>query len=344
MPFEPSRYEPLFTGGHRQTLYAWARPRRFPDLPPPVERHFDVAADARVLAHCHWHADAPAQPTLVLLHGLEGSSIAHYMRGISDKAWKAGWNVVRLNQRNCGGTEHLSRGLYHSGLTHDPLFVIRELIERDGIRAIAVAGYSLGGNLTLKLAGELGEVAPPELKAICAVSPTMDLARCVEALERRPNVVYQWNFVRNLKARMRRKSAAFPGLYALEALRRVWTVRQFDEAYTAPHHGFRDAADYYHRASALRVIDRIRVPALVITADDDPFVPVAPFHDPAVRGNANVTVVITPHGGHCAFLERATSEYDGYWAEREIVRFAAAHAAARPTAGRTQDLCRTLRA
>ena len=107
------------------------------------------------------------------------------MGGMADKAWARGWNVVRLNQRNCGDTEHLSRGLYHSGLTHDPLFVMRELIARDGIRAIAVAGYSLGGNLTLKLAGDLGDSAPPELKAVCAVSPTMDLAVCVKALERR---------------------------------------------------------------------------------------------------------------------------------------------------------------
>jgi predicted alpha/beta-fold hydrolase len=318
-------FRPRFRNGHLQTLYAWAKPRRFPALPAPVARYFDVAPDARVLAHCHWHDEAPAHPTLILLHGLEGSSQAHYMAGISDKAWAAGWNVVRLNQRNCGNTEHLSRGLYHSGLTHDPLFVMRELIERDGIRAIAVAGYSLGGNLTLKLAGELGDAAPPELKAVCAVSPTIDLAVCVDALERRSNLAYEFNFVRNLKARMRRKAAAFPDAFDLEPLARVWTVRGFDETYTAPHHGFRDAADYYHRASALRVIDRIRVPALVLTSEDDPFVPSSPFRDPAVGGNAHVRLVITPHGGHCAFLEHAGDGYDGYWAEREIVRFVTAH-------------------
>jgi predicted alpha/beta-fold hydrolase len=325
--FEPSEYRPLFKGGHKQTLYAWARRRRYPRLPAPVARHFDVAPDARVLAHCHWHGRRELHPTLLLLHGLEGSSYAHYMCGIAEKAWLAGWNVVRLNQRNCGNTEHLSRGLYHSGLTHDPLFVMREIIETEGSQAVAVAGYSLGGNLTLKLAGELGADAPPELKAVCAVSPTMDLALCVEALERRSNLAYEFNFVRNLKARMRRKAAAFPGDYVIDRLSHVWTVRQFDEAYTAPHHGFADAADYYHRASALRVLDRIRIPALIITAEDDPFVPPAPFRDPVATGNPNVTVVITPHGGHCAFLERAdaASGYDGYWAEREIVRFATAH-------------------
>jgi uncharacterized protein len=319
-------YVPLFTGGHKMTLYAWGKPRHFPRLPAPVPRYFDVAADARVLAHCHWQPEPWRHPTIVLLHGLEGSSIAHYICGISDKAWAAGWNVVRLNQRNCGGTEHLSRGLYHSGLTHDPLFVIRELIDVDGISSIAVAGYSLGGNLTLKLAGELGAAAaPPELKAVCAVSPTMDLAVCVDALERKSNVLYEWNFVRNLKARMKRKAELVPDVFSLEPLRAVRSVRQFDEAYTAPHHGFRDAADYYHRASAMRVIDKIRVPALILTAADDPFVPPAPFRDPIVTGNPALTVIVTDHGGHCGYIERASPGYDGYWAEREIVRFVDNH-------------------
>jgi predicted alpha/beta-fold hydrolase len=318
--FEPSAYQPLYLSGHVQTVYAWARPRAFPRLPPPVTRFFDVAPDARVLAHCHWHRNPATHPALLLLHGLEGSSAAHYMGGMADKAFAAGWNVLRLNQRNCGETEHLSRGLYHSGLTNDPQVVLRELVEVDGIAAVAIAGYSLGGNLTLKLAGELGD-SFPALKAVCAVSPTMDLAVCVKALERRSNIAYEFNFVRRLKARMRRKAALFPDDYSLAQLGRVWTVRQFDEAFTAPHHGFRDASDYYYRASAMRVIDRIRVPALILTAEDDPFVPVDPFRDPSVAGNPFVTVVVTRHGGHCAFVEKGTGEYDGYWAEREVVRF-----------------------
>jgi len=326
--FKASDYRPLYRNGHVQTIYAWAKPRTFPRLPPPAPRFFDVAPDARVLAHCHWHPEPAQHPALLLLHGLEGSSTAHYMGGIADKAFAAGWNVVRLNQRNCGETEHLSRGLYHSGLTNDPLFVLRELIDRDAINAVAVAGYSLGGNLALKLAGELGD-SLPALKAVCAVSPTMDLAVCVKALERRSNIAYEFNFVRRLKARLRRKAAIFPHEYSLEELGRVWTVRQFDEAFTAPHHGFRDASDYYHRASAMRVIDRIRVPALILTAKDDPFVPVDPFHEPSVANNPYVNVVITPNGGHCAFVERRCGDYDGYWAEREVVRFATAPAVTR---------------
>ena len=311
-------------GGHRMTLYTWGRPRRFPRLPPPMRRYFDVAPDARVLAHCHWQPSAATRPTLLALHGLEGSSAAHYMRGLADKAFAADLNVVLLNQRNCGDTEHLSRGLYHSGLSSDPAAVIRELTEVDGLRAVAVVGYSLGGNLGLKLAGT---TPPGVLRAVCAISPTMDLARCVDALERRQNAIYQWNFVRNLKRRMRRKARVLPGLFNLDALDRIRTVREFDDAFTAPHHGFRDAADYYHRASSLRVVDRIETPTLIISAEDDPFVPPGQFRDATVAANPNVATAITRHGGHCGFYADSTPGFDGYWAEQTAIDFARRHLA-----------------
>src|SRR5688572_27880846 len=153
-PLEPSgttgtrgTYTPLkkWAGPHRMPLYAWARKRPLGSLPKAEPRYFNVAADARVLAHCNWQPDRVASPTLLALHGLEGSSEAQYMRGLADKAFAAGFNVVRLNQRNCGGTEHLSQGLYHSGLTADPRFVLNELRERDRLPVFGVAGYSLGG-------------------------------------------------------------------------------------------------------------------------------------------------------------------------------------------------------
>ncbi|MGH9315341.1 MAG: YheT family hydrolase [Vicinamibacterales bacterium] len=332
------------------TLYAWGRPRRFPRLTDPVIRYFDVApaedGPARVLAHCHWQDDPRSAPALVGLHGLEGSSSAHYMRGLAAKAWDAGFSVILLNQRNCGGTEHLSSGLYHSGLTGDPRRVLEEMIALDRLSSIVVAGYSLGGNLALKLAGEYGGEAPPALKGIAAISPVVELGACVRALERRENFLYQWNFVRNLKSRMRRKDRAWPGRFDLGALGGVRTVRAFDDAFTAPFWGFRDADDYYHRASALRVADRIRLPALVITAEDDPFVPTAPFREPALARNPHVKLVVTPHGGHCAFVGDPTSpDDDGYWAERAIVAFAREITSARPSsAARTPDPSPALRA
>ena len=309
--------------GHVMTLYAWGRPRRFPLLPPPEDRYFDVEAGTRVLAHCHWQSGRCAHPALLALHGLEGSSSAHYMRGLAAKAFARGFNVILLNQRNCGGTEEFSEGLYHSGLTADADHVIREITSKDEVRQIVVAGYSLGGNLALKLAGDYGDRPPRELRGVCAVSPVIELATCVEALERRQNIAYEWNFVRGLKARMRRKARSHPQRFRVDCLGEVRTVRQFDEMFTAPHFGFNGASDYYHRASAMRVVDRIRVPALVIVAGDDPFVPVAPFRDPRVTSNTNIRLVVTRHGGHCGFVTAATGDSDGYWAEDRIVEFAA---------------------
>jgi predicted alpha/beta-fold hydrolase len=308
------------------TLYGWGNPRYFPGLTTPTIRYFDVDHDARVLAHCHWQRDPWEHPTLLLLHGLNASSDAHYMKGIAAKAFARGINVIRLNQRNCGNTEHLSAGLFHSGLTHDAKFVIDELTEVDGLPAIAVAGYSLGGNLALKLAGEHGDHPPQALRAVAAVSPILEISPCVRALERTGNVIYQWNFVRDLKRRMRRKAEFWPGRFDLTRLRFVRTVRQFDELYTAPHFGFKDAEDYYHRASAMRVVDRIRVPALVITAEDDPFVPAEPFRDSRVADNPYVTLKLSACGGHCAFVGPRNGSDDGYWAESQIVEFVLAHA------------------
>ena len=336
---------PSLVDGHRMTVFGWGNPRYFPRLPAPTVRYFDVDADARVLAHCHWQPLPWTHPTLLLLHGLNASSDAHYMKGIASKAFARGINVIRLNQRNCGGTERLSAGLFHSGLTADARHVIEELVAIDGLPAVTVAGYSLGGNLALKLAAEYGDAPPPALRGVAAVSPIIEIAECVRALERRENALYQWNFVKDLKARMRRKDRFWPGRFDLGLLAAVRTVREFDDAYTAPHFGFKDAADYYHRASAMRIIDRIHVPALVIAAEDDPFVPPQPFRDRKVTGNPHIQLALSEHGGHCAFVGPASGEDDGYWAEGRIVDFveregrassAPTHPGALSTAERTQ--------
>jgi predicted alpha/beta-fold hydrolase len=322
-PFVP---HPRLKNGHLMTIFGWGRRRQFPRLPPPEIRYFDVAPDTQVLAHCHWHTDRARRTTLIALHGLNGSSDAHYMRGLAEKAFAAGMNVVRLNQRNCGDTEHLAPGLFHSGLTGDARHVIEELADTDRVERIAVAGYSLGGNLALKLAGEYGDSPHPALVGVAAVSPILEISLCVRALERPSNFIYEWNFVKDLKRRMRRKEQVRPGQFDLSKLSSVRTVREFDEVYTAPHFGFLDAEDYYHRASAMRVIDKVRVPALIITAEDDPFVPAAPFRDPKVTGNPHVTLALSRHGGHCGFFADGEGRYDGYWAEQQIVEFTATHA------------------
>jgi uncharacterized protein len=321
-PFIPHR---RLEHGHVMTIWCWAA-RRDIALPTREARLFQVTPDTQVLAHCYWQPERKKRPTLLALHGLEGSSDAHYMHGLAGKALKAGFNAVLLNQRNCGGTESLGPGLYHSGLIEDAVFVMRELGSTDGIDRVVVAGYSLGGNLALRLAGTHMPSDLPSLKAVCAVSPVLDLEECVRALERGSNFVYQWNFVRNLKARMRRKNACFPGRFDVSRLGSIRTVRQFDAAFTAPYFGFASAEDYYHRASALRVVEHIQIPTLVITAEDDPFVPARSFSDPKLTGNPNITVVVTKQGGHCGFLgEKDGQDDDGYWAERSIIEFARAN-------------------
>ena len=307
------------------TLYGWGNPRYFPRLPAPTVRYFDVAPRTRVMAHCHWQQDPLERPTILALHGLNGSSDSHYMKGLASKAYARGMNVVRLNQRNCGNTEHLSAGLFHSGLTEDARHVIEELSGVDGLRSIAVAGYSLGGNLALKLAGEYGDHPPSVLSSVAAVSPIIEIGECTRALERRENILYEWNFVRELKKRMERKERFWPGLFDLSTLKAIRTVRQFDNAFTAPHFGFADAEDYYYRCSAMRVADRIRVPALVITAEDDPFVPPGPFHSEVLAANRHIELHITEHGGHCGFVGPRTGDDDGYWAENQIVSFVERH-------------------
>ena len=183
----------------------------------------------------------------------------------------------------------------------------------------------MGGNLILKMAGELGEAAPRELRGILAVCPTLDLAACVDAIARPENRLYQWHFVRHLKLRMRRKAKLFPGQFDLNGMRRVRTMREFDEAITAPCCGYRNAADYYERASAIRAAHRIAVPTLILTSKDDPVVPFESFDCPEIRGNSQIQIVATECGGHCGFISRSRGP-ERYWAEARLLEFCLAHA------------------
>lgn len=308
------------------TLYAWAWRRRFAPQVASEARLFQVAADTQVLGHCHWLADRRERPTVILLHGLEGSSESHYMLGLAEKALRRGFNVVRLNHRSCGGTEAFTPGFYHSGLTADPLAVMRALSRDDGLERFAVVGYSLGGNIAMKLGAEVGPDHRPRVAAVAAVSPPIELVHCVDALERASNLPYHLNFVRGLRTRARRKAKTYPDRYDTRLLRRVYSVRTFDDAYTAPHNGFDGAADYYHRASARRVLPALEVPGLLITSADDPFVPPQAALDPALDAIGALTRVVTRHGGHCGYVGRPNRHgEDGYWAESTALDFVARH-------------------
>lgn len=318
-PFIP---HPALRNAHAQTLAGHFIPRRFKaNLQQAEARLFDTAPGVRVLAHCSWQEPRTSRPALILVHGMEGSTDSRYMLGTAEKALAAGFSVVRVNYRNCGGTEHLTPTLYHAGLTGDLGQVIRELIEVDGLSEIYLIGFSLGGNIALKLAGEYADNAPHQIRGVVGVSASIDLAACADAIELRRNIVYSLRFVWSLRGRIRRKAELFPDRYDRSLLDGVWTIRKFDDAYVAPHFGFRDSADYYERASAIRVIDRVKIPTLIIHAKDDPFIPFSQMNRREVTGNPNIFVVGPDQGGHVGFISADGEGERRFWSESTAVRF-----------------------
>jgi predicted alpha/beta-fold hydrolase len=317
--FVPRRH---LLGGHIQTIAGNFLPRKY-SLPTAekVYVEVDAATESQVLCLCHWQPEdvRSRRLTVVLVHGLEGSSESQYVLGNSARAWAAGCNVVRMNMRNCGGTDHLSPTLYHSGLSGDVEAVIEHVIEQHGLTAVALIGYSMGGNLVFKLAGERGQ-SIPQLKAVVGVSPAMDLAASARELHRPWNWAYEWKFLRGLKNRYRRKISLFPHIYSLDRLVGIGSLWDFDDRITAFYSGFESAEDYYYRAASTRVADGIAVPTLAIHSVDDPFIRMLPETRDILLANPNVTLVETQRGGHCAFLADARG-YDGYWAERALLAF-----------------------
>jgi predicted alpha/beta-fold hydrolase len=331
-PFVPRRF---LRNGHAQTIAGNFLPRSS-HLPAPESQLVEVSPGGdtqiatQVLCVCHWQ---PAEvrslrPAVILVHGLEGSSDSQYIVGNANKLWRAGASVIRMNMRNCGGTERLSPTLYHSGLSGDVDAVMRFFMERERLESIALVGYSMGGNLVLKLAGELGANAPRALRSVVGVSPAIDLGPSATALHRPENRLYERRFLRNLIKRFRRKVRFFPRAFDPNRATGIRSLREFDDRITALYSGFLSADDYYYRAAAARVVDRIAVSTLILHSLDDPFVTITPETSAAVQANPNVTFLETEHGGHCAFLATPDSANadDGYWAETTLLRFILAHA------------------
>jgi predicted alpha/beta-fold hydrolase len=320
-PFKPHS---IFSGGHAQTLaaYAWPRPYRVHSLPADEERLFETEPGIKVLANCRWQHDRRLHSTLVIWHGMEGSTNSIYMIAMADKGFRAGFNVVRVNYRNCGGTEHLSPTLYHGGMSGDLRLVLDELIARDNLRQLFVVGFSLGGNMVLKLAGEYGDHPPSEIVAVCVVSPSVDLRASTDMILARQNWIYHKTFLRSLKSRIRVKQKLYPELYDLTSLSRIQTIRDFDEELTSVANGFANADDYYFRCSSLRVVDKIRVPTLLIHSKDDPFIPFAPMLQSVFADNPFLLLIAPDHGGHVAFISSDRGEdEDRFWAENRAIEF-----------------------
>ncbi|MBO0910834.1 MAG: alpha/beta fold hydrolase [Acidobacteria bacterium] len=314
--FRPRRF---LSGGHIQTIASFLLPRTF-SLTKPEARLIEVEPGIRVLCHCYWQADRRSPLTVLVVHGLEGSAESKYMLGLAEKGGARGMNVVLMNQRTCGGTNQLGPTLYHSGRSGDVMAVAQDLIGRDRISRLALCGYSMGGNLVLKAAGEWGRSGPREFSAVAAVSPPLDLEASAEALHLAGNRLYEKYFLAKLRARMRAKARAFPGRYDLRRLERVKSLRDFDDRVTAFYCGFAGAGDYYARSSAANVVGRIAVPALVLYAANDPFIRILPETRRKIRLNSNISFVETADGGHCSFLGEGDGD-DGHFAEKTVMDF-----------------------
>lgn len=350
--FRPRRW---LSNGHLQTIFGNFLPRHI-ELPPPAAELVEVTPAhgtqiaSQVLCECHWQPESVRsdRPTAIVLHGLEGSSHSQYVLGNTAKLWAAGCNVIRMNMRNCGGRDYeMARRtptLYHSGMSGDVDRVMRHYLAQEKLSSIALIGYSMGGNLVLKLAGELGAAAPDQLHAVIGVSPAVDLRESADALHALSNRFYEQKFLRALLKRFRRKAMLFPRAFDPRLTLNIHSIREFDDQITALYSGYRSADDYYYRAAAARVLDRIAVPTLILHATDDPFIRFTPETRAKIDGNPYVSLVETEHGGHCAFLAEPDSRtgYDGYWAEHQALRFILDHAsmaldraAATPVVSRT---------
>ena len=311
-------YVPLVRQGDLQTILAHYWPRRLnPHERLHEERLFDTEPGTKVLARVH-SFPAPRlgreRPTVLAVHGLTACDRAPYMLTTVTAALRFGFDCVRLNVRNCGGTEHLCRTLYHSGLTSD----LRAVVDALSPRPLFILGFSMGGNIALKLAGEWAARRPPNVRGICAISPPIRLDVCSRNIGRRRNAVYERRFLLQLRATMRRKRVAMPEFFPAGPLPRPGSIWEFDDTITAPAFGFSDAADYYHNCSAAGFLDEVRTPALVIQSQDDPFIPFEAFDVPAFRSNPWLRLAAPPQGGHVAFL---ASGRDRFWAHAQAMRF-----------------------
>ncbi len=262
---------------------------------------------------------ARGKRALVIAHGLEGASDGAYVRGMVRAFNRRGWDVAAMNFRGCSGEPNRLLRSYHSGATDDLLYVLQH-VARSGYDGVGLVGFSLGGNMVLKLLGELGADAPAWLVGGVGISVPCDLKASCEVMARRVNIPYMKRFLVSLRQKIRSKQSRFPAEMDDSGYERVRTFRHFDDRYTAPIHGFRDAEDYWARCSALSFLPGIRRPALLLNSLDDPFLAPACFPDELAAGHQWLNLETPAHGGHVGFAGDGLRP-DEYYSERRALEF-----------------------
>lgn len=314
------RYRPAWwlPGGHLQTLWGKFGRRRI-EVATRLELLRTPDGDALELHHLEGKAGAPH---VLLLHGLEGSRESHYVGGFLSQAAARHWGATLLLFRGCGSSANNARRFYHSGETSDLELVAKALIGRAPQIPRFVAGVSLGGNVLLKWLGE-GGVTSRKMRAAAAVSVPYDLEAGARRISEGLSRIYDWSFLRSLKRKARSKLARIPDLFDDAKLARARNVFEFDDAVTAPVHGFSSAVDYYSRSSSIGFLERIRTPALLLSAVNDPFLPPAVLERVrhAAATNSCLSVEIVEQGGHVGFVEGAMPWRARYYAERRTFDF-----------------------
>ncbi len=305
---------PLLGNPHLQTLLGFYLPG--PTVGEATQEHVLRLpdGDALVLHDNTPEGWQPGQHVAVLVHGLSGSANSSQVRRLGHQLLQRGARVVRLDMRGAGRALPLARLCYHGGRSDDIRLALAEVHRWSPTSPLVLIGVSLGGNLALKVAGEAVEHPVAGLERVAALAPPIDLERCASMLTHPRNRFYQTFFLRDLIGDARKRQEFFPDLPPLRFPRRM-SMRIFDELYTAPRCGFADAVDYYRKASAYPLIERIAVPTLIMTSRDDPFIAVEPFEK--LRTPKHITVRILSHGGHVGFVG-----WDGAgglrWAERRL--------------------------
>jgi uncharacterized protein len=316
-PFHPAWWA---RGAHIQTLYGKLF-RRIPPAPTRLER-WDTP-DGDFVDVVRLAPAAAESPHLLLLHGLEGGAQSHYAQGLFGEARRLGWGMDLLLHRSCGPEPNRLRRFYHSGETGDLAFVLDRLIAERPRAPIGVCGVSLGGNVLLKYLGERGERTPAALRGAVTISVPYDLARGSRHISRGFARVYESHFLQSLRRKVEAKRARFPDLPDTERLRRSRTLWDFDDVVTAPVHGFRDAADYYALSSSLGYLHAVRVPTLLLSAADDPFLPPDVLDDvrAAASDNPALRLEFSPRGGHAGFVSGRVPWRPEFYAERRTLEF-----------------------
>ena len=310
-------------GAHLQTL--WGKlARRPPRVATRVEQWTTPDDDRLEIRRLDAPASAgPKVPRLLILHGLEGTIRSHYILGLLEQARQRGWAADVLIFRGCNGELPRAPRFYHSGETSDLDFVIRRLLRDHPSQALVIAGVSLGGNVLLKWLGECGEGLPAQVRAAAAISVPFDLAQGSRLIERGFSRLYTIHFLRSLRRKALAKLAQSPGLFAEGPVRSARTLTEFDDAVTAPVHGFSSASDYYTRSSSLQFLKAIRCRTLLLSSYDDPFLPRHVLHDvvEVAQNNRCISVEFHERGGHAGFVMGRVPWRPAYHAEERVGAF-----------------------